>query len=171
MQFILFIIVSVISFIFLIWEIIHYRTSKVKINRQNREVSLRKAHEFSVSLSDLLEMQDNSFIPALTALRYQKKTAEIMPDFDKEVDVLIKKSKDIYFNKLLTVLARYYPDKIEEMNHFMDYSTNDILLTLLMDSGLDNQTIANLLMITQETLKKRRQRLRDKILRKDDNII
>lgn len=115
-------------------------------------------------LQDMLQLANMNTVMEVGYLMQEYKVNLKMPDFYDKYMSLVKKQKELYFRDLIEIFSR---DKEEYVRDLLDkyagFSTQDVLLLLMCEMKLDNKTIARMMGLTLETLKKRKTRMRIKM--------
>lgn len=140
---------------------------RLKLNDQEKKKTYIVPSDeikLEVSTRDIIHLADASCIVGLNDLMEEYDIERKLPSFYQKYHSMIHGVKEKYFETLLSVLSRdsdSYYNRL--LNTCLDVSTQDVLLLLLADSGLDNKTCARVLFINSETLRKRKTRLKMKI--------
>lgn len=130
-----------------------------------REVSVLAA-KTSVSdfnVKDILRLANTNNTADVNALFLEYKMNVCMPEFYDKYQHLSKKNRDSYYTELLSMLERKKTDHLSDYGEWNSFSPQEQLLLLMYGMQLDNKTIARILGISSDTLKKRRNRLKLKI--------
>lgn len=121
-----------------------------------------------VSVGDIVKLANTNYIEQLDILIRESNVMGKLPAFYEKYLELNKSNKEDYFQNLLEVLGKNKQEYINELlNNHPEVSTQEILLLILMKAGIDNKTIARILFINTETLKKRKSRLKVKLGKKN----
>lgn len=117
--------------------------------------------------TDIAGLLGFEYLEELEMLMKESHVPDRLPVFYEKYQELNKRSKEAYFQYVLDLFVR---GKEEWLEHLLvkggDLSTQDILLILLIKKEFDNKSIAKVLRITPDTLKKRKSRLRAKMEQK-----
>lgn len=120
--------------------------------------------QIGITLEDILRLVSLNSSASLHALLLQYRIHVKMPGFYEEYQAVSKKEKEFYFDELITIFARNREEEIQDLyEKYPGLSPQDVLLWLLMEVHLDNKTIARILEISFEALKKRKSRLKSKM--------
>ena len=124
---------------------------------------------FKVAAGVIVKLTNANFIEQLELLIRESNVESKLPAFYEKYLELNKTNKEGYFQNLLEMLGKNRGNYINTLlgNH-PEISTQEILLLILMQEKFDNKSIARILFITPETLKKRKSRLKAKLGRKED---
>ena len=77
---------------------------------------------------------------------------------------LVKKQKELYFRELIEIFSHNKKEYVRDLlDKYAGFSTQDVLLLLMCEMQLDNKTMARIMGLTLETLKKRKTRMRIKM--------
>ena len=118
----------------------------------------------NVSVRELLTLANAGFIEDIEALMEESGVANKQPVFYGKYQELGKANREVYFRNLLEILSKNKPGLVDDLiNSYAGISTQDILLLLLTEAGLENKVMARILFINAETLKKRKSRLKVKL--------
>ena len=86
------------------------------------------------------------------------------PEFYEKYQALNKHERELYIDELITIFSKNRPGDIRELyDQYPSLSTQDVLLLLMIEMKLDNKTMARIMALMMETLKKRKTRLKAKI--------
>ena len=117
-----------------------------------------------LTAEDLIKLANAAYMEQLDTLIKESDVANRMPVFYQNYQELNQKNREAYFQNLLDVLRKDKKEYIDNLlNNRSDISTQEILLLILMKSGVSNKAIAKVLFITPDTLKKRKSRLKSKM--------
>lgn len=120
-----------------------------------------------IAVADIVKLANTHYIEQLDVLIRETKVEAKLPAFYEKYLELNKMNKEEYFQNLVEVLGKDKQDYINGLlDNYPEVSTQEILLLLLMEAGIDNKTIARILFILPETLKKRKSRLKVKLSKK-----
>lgn len=119
---------------------------------------------FKIDITDVVKLTNTDYIEQLEVLIRRADVESNLPALYKKYLKLNRTNKEKYFQNLVEVLGRDKQDYINNLldNH-PDVSTSEILLLLLLEAEIDNKTIARMLFIQPESIKKRKSRLRLKL--------
>ena len=68
---------------------------------------------------------------------------------------LVKKQKELYFRELIEIFSHNKKEYVRDLlDKYAGFSTQDVLLLLMCEMQLDNKTMARIMGLTLETLKK-----------------
>lgn len=114
-------------------------------------------------LEDVLCLANANIMSELAALVAEHKVVEHMPGFYENFQFLIKQGQEDYYTELWRILSHYRGEYLQKLqNCGLKLSTQDLILLLLCELRKDNKTIAHIMGINLETLKKRKTRLKSK---------
>lgn len=120
--------------------------------------------KIGVTMEDILRLVSLNNSASLHALLLQYRIHVKMPEFYEKYQAANKKEKEFYFDELITIFARNREEEMQDLyENYPGLSSQDVLLWLLMEAHLDNKTIARILEISFEALKKRKSRLKSKM--------
>lgn len=114
-------------------------------------------------VEDVICLANTNDAADVNALFLKYKVNVCMPEFYEKYQRLTKHSRDSYYAELLDLLGRKKQDCISGYEDWPSFSPQEQLLLLMYGMKLDNKTIARLLGISSDTLKKRRNRLKLKV--------
>ena len=87
-----------------------------------------------------------------------------IPEFYDKYMNLVKKQKELYFRELIEIFSHNKKEYVRDLlDKYAGFSTQDVLLLLMCEMQLDNKTMARIMGLTLETLKKRKTRMRIKM--------
>lgn len=114
-------------------------------------------------LDDVLRLANVNIMGDLSALVAEHKMAEHMPGFYENFQHLLKQGQDDYYTELWHILSGSREETLQKLQDCgLKLSTQDLILLLLCGLRRDNKTIAHIMGIHPETLKKRKTRLKSK---------
>lgn len=114
-------------------------------------------------LDDILRLANVNIMSDLSALVAEHKVVEHMPGFFENFQDLIKQGQENYYTELWHILNCYRGERIKKLQDCgLKLTHQDLILLLLCEFRKDNRTIAHLMGINLETLKKRKTRLKSK---------
>lgn len=132
-------------------------------SRRKFSVLAAKTSTPDFNVKDILRLANTNNTAAVNALFLEYKMNVCMPEFYEKYQHLSKKNRDSYYAELLGMLERKKPDHLPGYCEWTSFSPQDQLLLLMYGMQLDNKTIARILGVSSDTLKKRRNRLKLKI--------
>lgn len=116
-----------------------------------------------ITASDVEKLANIACIEQLDALIRQADIERKLPAFYEKYQILSKSCKEQYLENLLAIFTRGKESWLDSfMKKYTDISPQDILMMFMLEAGFDNKSIARMLMINYETLKKRKSRLKTK---------
>lgn len=122
-----------------------------------------------IAVGDIVKLTNANFIEQLELLIRESNVESKLPAFYEKYLELNKTNKEDYFQNLLEVLGKHKESYINALlSEHPDISTQEVLLLILIREKFDNKSIARILFITPETLKKRKSRLKIKLGKKSD---
>ncbi len=140
-----------VTFIWLRWE-----------NKRIRRRESFEKEKIDISLQDLLRIATCN--TDINYLIVEYKIDVKMPEFYEKYQALRKQDKDLYINELIDIFSR---NKREYVNGLLDkytsFTKQDVLLLLMCEMQLYNKSMARILGLSQEALKKRKTRLKTKM--------
>lgn len=114
-------------------------------------------------LDDVLRLANANVMSDLAVLVAEHKVVEHMPGFFENFQDLIKQGQENYYKELWHILSHYRGERLQKLQGCgLKLSTQDLILLLLCELRKDNKTIAHLMGVNLETLKKRKTRLKSK---------
>lgn len=117
----------------------------------------------TVTASDVTALANTGFMERMEVLICTSNVENKLPAFYEKYTELTKSCKEQYFQHLLELFMKgkgRWLDKF--LKKYPEVSVQDTLMLYMLETGFDNRTIARLLMINYETLKKRKLRLKAK---------
>lgn len=120
--------------------------------------------KIEISFQDLIRLVAVNVPTDVNSLMVEHKVNVKLPDFYGAYQTLTKHERDLYFTSLVEILGKNRRDFIHHIfDNYPGCSTQDVLLLLMKDMQFDNKTMAHILGVTPDTLKKRKNRLKLKI--------
>lgn len=124
----------------------------------------------TISLKTLDELRAKAKEAEQEKKRSEKFTKKLMDcygfdaeEYDKYMN-LVKKQKELYFRELIEIFSHNKKEYVRDLlDKYAGFSTQDVLLLLMCEMQLDNKTMARIMGLTLETLKKRKTRMRIKM--------
>lgn len=131
--------------------------------RKKKPVSVER-EKIDISIEDIIRLAALNTALDITSLIMVHKINVRMPEFYEKYQTLIKQEKDLYFKELIAIFSKNRREYVQNLfNHCPGLSVTDVLLVLLLDTSIDNKTIARIMGVSMDTLKKRRSRLKIKL--------
>lgn len=107
-------------------------------------------------LDDVLRLANANVMSDLAVLVAEHKVVEHMPGFFENFQDLIKQGQENYYKELWHILSHYRGERLQKLQGCgLKLSTQDLILLLLCELRKDNKTIAHLMGVNLETLKKK----------------
>lgn len=120
-----------------------------------------------VPLQDVIKLLKSNDVVGISSLMEEYDIVRKEPEFYERYQAINKDIRETYFQELVRIFGKNRRKRMEELidNH-PEFSTQDRLLLLMCEMGLDNKTMARIMISGLDTLKKRKTRLRVKIREK-----
>ena len=116
------------------------------------------------SLQDIIRLANLNTAMDVGYLLVEHKIHLRMPDFYEKYQNLVKREKEYYFNELTDIFSRNRREYVRELlDRYAGLSRQDVLLLLMCEMQLDNKTMARIMGLSLDTLKKRKTRLKAKM--------
>lgn len=132
--------------------------------KTERPVVCPETDKMDITVQDILRLTALSNASDITSLLIEYKIHVRYPEFYEKYQALSKHGQELYFEELIAIFSKGQPEKVRELyEQYSDLSTQDALLLLMSDLGLDNRTMSRVMALTLEALKKRKTRLNAKI--------
>lgn len=120
--------------------------------------------KIDITIQDIIRLAALNTTLDVTSLIIEYKINIKFPEFYERYQALNKRERELYFDELITIFSKNRPEYVRELyDQHPVLSTQDVLLLLMNEMKLDNKTIARVLALSMETLKKRKTRLKAKI--------
>lgn len=117
-----------------------------------------------ITIEDVIRLVNAGNFVDITTLMSDCGVEKTMPEFYAKYQARNKVGREIYSKELVAVLSKNKREQLEKLTEPQSgFSTMEILLLLLCEMDLDNKTIARVMGLGLETLKKRKTRLKIKI--------
>lgn len=134
--------------------------------KQSRQLPVTEPETVLVKeggLDEILRLANVNVMSDLSALVAEHKVGEHMPGFFEDFQDLIKQGQENYYTELWHILSCCRGGRLQKLQDCgLKLSNQDLILLLLCELRKDNKTIAHLMGINPETLKKRKTRLKSK---------
>lgn len=132
--------------------------------KTERLVARAEKDKIDITVQDILRLAALSTAPDVSSLLVEYKIHVRHPEFYEKYQALNKYEQELYFEELIAVFGKGHPEQVRELfEKYPGLSTQDVLLLLMNGLGFDNRTMARIMSLTLETLKKRKTRLNAKI--------
>ena len=131
--------------------------------KRNAKIAAEK-EKIDITLQDIIRLAALNTRLDVSSLIIEYKINIKIPDFYEKYQALSKHEKELYFSELITIFTKNRREYVEELfNRNAGLSTPDVLLLLMGEMQLDNKTMARIMGVGMETLKKRKTRLKAKL--------
>lgn len=131
--------------------------------REQKKNFLEK-EKIDIILPDLIRIASCNTALDVSYLILEYKINIRMPEFYEKYQLLNKQEKELYFNELIDIFSRNKREYVDELlEKYSSFSKQDVLLLLMCEMQLDNKTMARIMGLSLETLKKRKTRLKQKM--------
>ena len=120
--------------------------------KRKRQKEVQDKGRVVIPLRDMVQLANINTAMDVGYLMLEYKINLKIPEFYDKYMNLVKKQKELYFREL-----------IEIFSHNKKEYVRDVLLLLMCEMQLDNKTMARIMGLTLETLKKRKTRMRIKM--------
>lgn len=133
--------------------------------KYNIQVEETEKDKIDISLQDIIRLAALNTIQDVSSLIIEYKINVKMPEFYEKYLALSKHERELYFSELITIFTKNKREYVEDLfDRYTGLSTQDVLLLLMGEMQLDNKTMARIMGLGMETLKKRKTRLKAKLL-------
>lgn len=127
-------------------------------------VASRDRNKIDITVLDIIRLASLNTTLDVTALIMEYRIHVKNPEFYEKYQALNKRERELYFDQLIIIFSRNHPENISQWyQKYPSLSTQDMLLLVMISLNLDNRTMAQILVLSPETLKKRKTRLKAKI--------
>lgn len=131
--------------------------------RQPAKVWVEK-EKVDITVQDIIRLAALNTTVDVSSLIIEYKINIKMPDFYEKYQKLSKHEKELYFSELISIFSKNRREYVRDLfDHYTGLSTQDVLLLLMCEMQLDNKTMARIMGLSMETLKKRKTRLKVKM--------
>lgn len=131
--------------------------------KQTEQVVVEK-EKVEISLQDIIRLAALNTVQDIGCLIIAYKINVKMPEFYEKYQALNKQEKELYFNELIAIFSKNKREYVRDLfDKYPGLSTQDVLLLLMTEMQLDNKTMARIMGLSMETLKKRKTRLKSKM--------
>ena len=125
--------------------------------KRKRQKEVQDKGRVAIPLRDMVQLANIN-----TAMEYKINLKN--PEFYDKYMNLVKKQKELYFRELIEIFSHNKKEYVRDLlDKYAGFSTQDVLLLLMCEMQLDNKTMARIMGLTLETLKKRKTRMRIKM--------
>lgn len=132
--------------------------------KRESPVKPKPKRKIDITVLDILRLASLSTTLDVTALIMEYRIHIKNPEFYERYQALNKRERELYFDQLIIIFSRNHPENIARWyQKYPNLSTQDMLLLIMSSLELDNKTMAQILVLSPETLKKRKTRLKAKI--------
>ena len=123
-----------------------------------------KGSSVVIPLRDMVQLANINTAMDVGYLMLEYKINLKIPEFYDKYMNLVKKQKELYFRELIEIFSHNKKEYVRDLlDKYAGFSTQDVLLLLMCEMQLDNKTMARIMGLTLETLKKRKTRMRIKM--------
>lgn len=123
-----------------------------------------KKDRIDITVQDIIRLAALSTTLDVNSLIIEYKINIKNPEFYEKYQALNKHERELYFDELIAIFSKNRSEDVCELyDRYPSLSTQDVLLLLMIEMNLDNKTMARIMALTMETLKKRKTRLKAKI--------
>lgn len=130
---------------------------------KNTPLSVER-EKVDISIEDIIRLAALNNTLDVSSLIMVHKINVKMPEFYEKYQALIKREKELYFTELIAIFSKNRREYVQNLfNHNPSLSVTDVLLVLMLGTNIDNKTIARIMGVSMDTLKKRRTRLKTKL--------
>lgn len=128
-----------------------------------------KDYNLSLSVKEALRLANNEYVEDIDVLVKEYNLETEAPGFYEKYQIVNRIHKDKYFQDLYEIICAPRKAYVTELLFaHQEFTSQDILLLLMCEARLDNRTMARILFVSQDTLKKRKTRLKLKMKLEDD---
>ena len=132
--------------------------------RQEKKKELREAKKLNITLEDLLHLEALNINVDVNSLMIEHRIPVKETMFYEKYQDLVKRQKEWYFDELLKIFGKNKRNYVNELfERYDNLSTQDVVLLLMGDIHLENKTIARVMQVNLDALKKRKRRLKLKM--------
>lgn len=159
----------IINFLFLILGISLGASIVMLFRRWEEEKGKNKPlfverEKVDISIEDIIRLAALNNTLDVSSLIMVHKINVKMPEFYEKYQTLIKQEKELYFTELIAIFSKNRREYVQNLfNQNPCLSVTDVLLVLMLGTNIDNKTIARIMGVSMDTLKKRRTRLKTKL--------
>lgn len=132
--------------------------------RERNKENLIGKDKININLQDIISLAVLNTAVDVGALIIEYKIHVKFPEFYEKYQALNKQEKELYFNELIEILSKNRREYVHGLfDKYPGFTNQDVLLLLMCEMQTDNRTMARIMGLTLETLKKRKTRLRSKM--------
>lgn len=132
--------------------------------KQQSENSWIEKDKVDITIQDIIRLAALNTTLDVSSLIVEYKINVKMPEFYEKYQILSKQEKELYFNELIAIFSKKRREYVQDLfDRHAGLSAQDVLLLLMCEMQLDNKTIAHIMGLSAETLKKRKTRLKSKM--------
>lgn len=134
------------------------------IKQEKRKQGSAEKDKVDITVQDIIRLAALNTSLDVGTLIIEYKINVKMPDFYEKYQTLSKHEREQYFNELIAIFSKNRREYVRDLfDTYSGLSTQDVLLLLMSGMLLDNKTIARIMGLSMETLKKRKTRLKSKM--------
>lgn len=135
------------------------------VGRKKEEPAIwMEKDKIDITVQDIIRLAALSTTLDVNSLIIEYKINIKSPEFYERYQAVNKHERELYFDALINIFGKNRPEEVRKVyEQYPNLSTQDVLLLLMNKMKLDNKTMARILALTMETLKKRKTRLKAKI--------
>lgn len=120
--------------------------------------------KIEITLQDIIRLAALNTTLDVTSLIIEYKINIKMPEFYEKYQGLVKREKELYFNELIAIFSKNKREYVQDLfDRYVGLTPQDVLLLLMGEMEIDNKTMARIMGLGMETLKKRKTRLKSKM--------
>ena len=132
--------------------------------KRKRQKEVQDKGRVVIPLRDMVQLANINTAMDVGYLMLEYKINLKIPEFYDKYMNLVKKQKELYFRELIEIFSHNKKEYVRDLlDKYAGFSTQDVLLLLMCEMQLDNKTMARIMGLTLETLKKRKTRMRIKM--------
>lgn len=158
-MFILYLLIGCILGAVCMWELGYYKKPCAMPVPESIE-----REKIDITLDEIIRLIGIDMTKDIGSLIVEYGLAKKMPEFYEKYQLLSKHAKELYFNELIDIFSRNRKEDVSGLfDKYPSFTHQDVLLLLMSKMKLDNKTMAKIMGLTLDTLKKRKTRLRLKM--------
>lgn len=125
---------------------------------------IEQREKIDITLEDIVRLATINMTKDIASLVIEYNIDVDKPGFYERFQALNKHEKEMYFNELIDMFSRNKREYVQDLfDRYSSFTNQDVLLLLMCEMQLENKTMARIMGLTRDTLKKRKTRLRQKM--------
>lgn len=125
---------------------------------------MEQREKIDITLEDIVRLAAINMTKDIASLLIEYRIDVERSGFYQKFLALNKHERELYFSVLIDIFSRNKREYVQDLfDRYSSFTNQDVLLLLMCEMQLENKTIARIMGLTRDTLKKRKTRLRQKM--------